>query len=171
LPPRRLIDDPAATRRDGRSARRAAETTFDIDTITDEFVERARRSAREPVDARPVPTDDRAGEGGSGVLIVLLLGAALLVSAVFAWFYVLEANGRRHTIFNVVAATFLFEAIVTPEVSAVPVGPAAPRAVRPGLPATRPPADRGTRGTGARRPVGSDRAGRSLLVPRSSRST
>ena len=56
------------------------------------------------------------------MLIVLGLGAALLTSALIAWFYVLESNERRHTIFNVVALTFLFEALVTPEVAEVPVG-------------------------------------------------
>ena len=56
------------------------------------------------------------------MLIVLGAGAALLASVVFAWFYVLELNGRRHTIFNVVALTFIVEALVTPEVAEVPVG-------------------------------------------------
>jgi O-antigen ligase len=56
------------------------------------------------------------------VLIVLLIGAALLASALFAWFVVLESNDRRHTIFNVVAVTFIFEAVVTPEVASVPIG-------------------------------------------------
>jgi hypothetical protein len=56
------------------------------------------------------------------VLIVLLIGAAVLTSALFAWFFVLESNDRRHTIFNVVAVVFIAEAIVTPEVASVPVG-------------------------------------------------
>jgi O-antigen ligase len=56
------------------------------------------------------------------MMIVLLLGAAVLASALFAWFVVLESNDRRHTIFNVVAVTFIVEAIVTPEVASVPVG-------------------------------------------------
>jgi O-antigen ligase len=56
------------------------------------------------------------------VLIVLLLGGALLAAALFAWFFVLESSGRRHTIFNVVVITFIVEAVLTPEVSAVPVG-------------------------------------------------
>ncbi len=56
------------------------------------------------------------------MLIVLAAGAAVLVSAVVAWFYTLDLNGRRHTIFNVVALTFLIEALVTPEAAAVPVG-------------------------------------------------
>lgn len=56
------------------------------------------------------------------MLIVLAAGAAVLVSVVVAWFYTLDLNGRRHTIFNVVALTFLIEALVTPEAAAVPVG-------------------------------------------------
>ncbi len=56
------------------------------------------------------------------MLIVLLIGAAVLTSALFAWFFVLESNDRRHTIFNVVAVVFIAEAIVTPEVASVPVG-------------------------------------------------
>lgn len=56
------------------------------------------------------------------MLIVLLLGAAVLASALFAWFVMLETNDRRHTIFNIVAITFIFEAVVTPEVASVPVG-------------------------------------------------
>ena len=56
------------------------------------------------------------------MLIVLLIGAAVLATTLFAWFVVLEFNDRRHTIFNVVALTFIVEAVVTPEVAAVPVG-------------------------------------------------
>ncbi len=56
------------------------------------------------------------------MLIVVFLGAAILAAALFGWFFVLESNGRRHTIFNVVAVTFIVEAIVTPEVASVPVG-------------------------------------------------
>lgn len=56
------------------------------------------------------------------MLIVLLLGAAVLASGLLAWFLVLESSDRRHTIFNVVALTFIVEAIVTPEVASVPVG-------------------------------------------------
>ena len=56
------------------------------------------------------------------MLIVLGLGAVLLASAVFVWFYVLEVNDRRHTIFNVVALTFIVEAVVTPEAASVPAG-------------------------------------------------
>jgi hypothetical protein len=54
--------------------------------------------------------------------MIVAAGAAVLATAVFAWFYTLDLNGRRHTIFNVVALTFIIEAVVTPEVAAVPVG-------------------------------------------------
>ncbi len=56
------------------------------------------------------------------MLIVVGAGAALLMSVVFGWFYVLESNDRRHTIFNVVVLTFILEAVVTPESAEVPVG-------------------------------------------------
>ena len=56
------------------------------------------------------------------MLIILLIGAVLLASALFAWFFILEASNRRHTIFNVVVLTFIVEAVLTPDVAAVPVG-------------------------------------------------
>lgn len=56
------------------------------------------------------------------MLIVLGIGAALVTSGVISWFYVLELSGRRHTIFNVVAVTFLGEALLMPESASVPVG-------------------------------------------------
>ena len=46
---RRLIDDPARRIAMGSSARRAAEETFDIDTITDEFVEVLEAALRKPI--------------------------------------------------------------------------------------------------------------------------
>jgi O-antigen ligase len=54
--------------------------------------------------------------------MVVAAGAAVLATVVIAWFYTLDLNGRRHTIFNVVALTFIFEAIVTPEAASVPSG-------------------------------------------------
>jgi O-antigen ligase len=56
------------------------------------------------------------------MLIVLGAGSAILASLVVAWFYVLESNDRRHTIFVVVALSFILEAIATPEAASVPTG-------------------------------------------------
>jgi hypothetical protein len=61
----RLIDDPDTRRQMGEAARRAAETTFDIDTITDEFVTVLGSALGAPLDADPPddgshPGTDRA---------------------------------------------------------------------------------------------------------------
>lgn len=56
---RRLVDEPATRIEMGAAARRAAETNFDIDTITDEFVGVLAAALGHPIAGRrPDPTDD-----------------------------------------------------------------------------------------------------------------
>jgi colanic acid biosynthesis glycosyl transferase WcaI len=59
---RRLIDDRASRIAMGEAARRAAEITFDIDTITDEFVAVLGAALGRPVDGLPPAPPDNLGE-------------------------------------------------------------------------------------------------------------
>lgn len=55
-------------------------------------------------------------------MVIILLGAALMVTALVAWFYVLELNDRRHTIFLIFVGVFFVEVLTMPEAASVPVG-------------------------------------------------
>jgi colanic acid biosynthesis glycosyl transferase WcaI len=60
---RRLVDDAALRIRMGESARRAAERTFDIDTITDEFVDVLAAALRRPIAGLVPGPNDGPGAG------------------------------------------------------------------------------------------------------------
>jgi glycosyltransferase involved in cell wall biosynthesis len=56
---RRLIDDPASRIRMGEAARRAAEVTFDIDRITDEFLAVLTEAVGRPIHLVRGASEDR----------------------------------------------------------------------------------------------------------------
>lgn len=56
------------------------------------------------------------------MIFLLAIAGGLVVASLVAWFYALELNDARHTIFLVVALTYLGEALVTPEAASVSVG-------------------------------------------------
>lgn len=54
--------------------------------------------------------------------MVIVLAGGLLLVGLLAWFYLLEIDGRRHTIFVVLAVVFLVEAVIAGGGEFVPVG-------------------------------------------------
>jgi O-antigen ligase len=61
------------------------------------------------------------------MLMMLLLAIGLVSLGVLSWFYALEVNGRRHTIFVVLLLTLIIEAMLAGRAANVPVGILRPR--------------------------------------------
>jgi O-antigen ligase len=59
--------------------------------------------------------------------MMIVLAGGLFLLALLTWFYLLEIEGRRHTIFIVLAVVFLVEAIIAGGGASVPVGILRPR--------------------------------------------
>ena len=60
-------------------------------------------------------------------MLVFIAIGGIAASVLIGWFRVLESNGRRHTIFVVLAVAYLFEAVTMPNASSVPFGLMRPR--------------------------------------------
>jgi hypothetical protein len=60
-------------------------------------------------------------------MLVFIAIGGVAASVLIGWFRVLEANGRRHTIFVALAVAYVVEAVTMPEASSVPFGLMRPR--------------------------------------------
>src|SRR6056297_864620 len=54
--------------------------------------------------------------------MMVILAGGLFLLALLTWFYLLEIDGRRHTIFTVLVVVFLVEAVIAGGGASVPVG-------------------------------------------------